>query len=162
MTRLATYLNDHLAGATTGLELAKRSRGANNGTELGAFLAQLTGEIDQDRETLRSLMRTLAIREDHLKKLAGWSMEKVGRLKPNGQLRGYSPLSRLIELEGLASGVSAKRAMWLNLERLAERDERFAAFDLPALRARADRQLAQLEQQRVSVASGALSEGDTA
>lgn len=156
MTRLSTYLNDHLGGATAGLELAKRSRGANKGTELGEFLAKLTDEIDEDRETLRSLMRTLAIGEDHLKKAAGWSLEKVGRLKPNGQLRGYSPLSRLIELEGLTSGVSAKRSMWLNLERLAERDERLAAFGLPELLARADRQLAQLEQQRVSVASDAL------
>jgi len=159
MSRLGTYLNDHLGGATAGLELAKRSSGANKGTELGAFLEKLTEEIDQDRETLRSLMRTLAIGEDHVKKLAGWSLEKVGRLKPNGQLRGYSPLSRLIELEGLTGGVSAKRALWLNLERLAERDERFAAFDLPELLARADRQLAQLEQQRVSAASDALSEG---
>ncbi|CAN5540402.1 hypothetical protein BH20ACT18_BH20ACT18_00250 [soil metagenome] len=159
MTRLATYLNDHLGGATAGLELAKRSRGANKGTELGAFLAKLTEEIDEDRETLRSLMRTLAIGEDNLKKAAGWSIEKVGRLKPNGQLRGYSPLSRLIELEGLTSGVGAKRSMWLNLERLAARDERFASFDLPELLARADRQLAQLEQHRVSAASDALTEG---
>lgn len=159
MSRLGTYLNDHLGGATAGLELAKRSRGANKGTELGEFLATLTKEIDEDRETLRSLMRTLGIGEDNLKKLAGWSVEKVGRLKPNGQLRGYSPLSKLVELEGLTSGVSAKRSMWLNLDRLAERDERFASFDLPEQLARADRQLAQLEQQRVSVASEALSEG---
>ncbi len=159
MSRLATYLNDHLGGATTGLELAKRSRGANEGTELGAFLEKLTKEIDEDRETLRSLMRTLAIGEDHVKKLAGWSVEKVGRLKPNGQLRGYSPLSRLVELEGLTSGVSAKRSLWLMLERLAERDERFAAFELRELVTRAERQLAQLEQHRVSIASEALSDG---
>jgi len=104
MTRLATYLNDHLGGATAGVELAKRSRGANKGTELGAFLAKLTEEIDDDRETLRSMMRTLAIGEDNLKKAAGWTIEKVGRLKPNGQLRGYSPLSRLIELEASPAG----------------------------------------------------------
>ena len=31
-----------------------------------------------------------------------WSAEKFGRLKLNGQLSGYSPLSRLEELEILA------------------------------------------------------------
>ena len=35
---LAIYFNDHLAGATTGVELAKRIRGENEGTELGAFV----------------------------------------------------------------------------------------------------------------------------
>ena len=29
---LSIYLNDHLAGATGGLELARRARGANEGT----------------------------------------------------------------------------------------------------------------------------------
>lgn len=32
---LAIYLNDHLAGATAGLELARRARGRNAGTPLG-------------------------------------------------------------------------------------------------------------------------------
>lgn len=44
--------------------------------------------------------------------------EKLGRLKPNGQLHGYSPLSRVIELEGLYLGISGK------LPRLAARAER--------------------------------------
>ena len=30
---------------------------------------------------------------------AAWVAEKLGRLKTNGQLTGYSPLSRLVELE---------------------------------------------------------------
>ena len=33
--------------------------------------------------------------------------EKLGRLKPNAQLRGYSPLSPLVELEGLLVGSRA-------------------------------------------------------
>jgi hypothetical protein len=47
---LAIYLNDHLAGATAGLELARRARGSNRDTELGEFLERLTGEIEEDRE----------------------------------------------------------------------------------------------------------------
>ena len=45
----------------------------------------------------------------------GWTGEKLGRLKLNGQLLGYSPLSRLIELEGLMLGIAGKLAMWIAL-----------------------------------------------
>jgi hypothetical protein len=31
----------------------------------------------------------------------------------HGRIRGHSPLSRLIEFEGLATGIDAKRALWL-------------------------------------------------
>ena len=37
-------------------------------------------------------------------------MTSVGRFKLNGQLRGYSPLSRLVELEILMAGIDAKRS----------------------------------------------------
>ena len=35
---LAIYLNDHLAGSTAGVELARRTAHENDGSELGAFL----------------------------------------------------------------------------------------------------------------------------
>ena len=35
---LAIYLNDHLAGATVGVELTLRAARENNGSELGDFL----------------------------------------------------------------------------------------------------------------------------
>ncbi len=53
-------------------------------------------------------MEKLQVKRDHLKVLAGWVAEKLGRLKPNGQLLGYSPLSRLVELEALALGITGK------------------------------------------------------
>jgi len=36
--RQAIYLNDHLAGATVGIELARRTLAENNDAQLGAFL----------------------------------------------------------------------------------------------------------------------------
>jgi hypothetical protein len=157
-TRLGTYLNDHLAGSTTGLELAKRTASQNKGTEYAAFLQRLVDEIAEDRETLREMIRALGFREDPVKKLVAWSGEKVGRLKPNGQLLGYSPLSRLLELEGLTVGVTGKRSMWVNLQPVQAHDERLAQFDLVELQARAERQLAGLEEQRVRAAIPALTE----
>ena len=109
---LGIYLNDHLAGSTAGAELARRAAGSNEGNDYGAFLAELAREIQEDRETLREIMRRLQYGEDIPKKVGAWTAEKIGRLKPNGQLRGYSPLSRLVELEGLTLGITGKLALW--------------------------------------------------
>ena len=53
---LGIYLNDHLAGSTVGIELARRGAKEYGGTELGAFFAGLAAEIEEDRETLKALM----------------------------------------------------------------------------------------------------------
>ena len=109
---LATYLNDHVLGATLGTELVRRAARENQGSELGEFLTGLAREIDDARDTLLALMRELGVKPDRLKVAAGWTGEKLGRLKPNAQLRGYSPLSPLVELEGLLIGIQGKLAMW--------------------------------------------------
>ena len=50
-------------------------------------------------------MVELGFRESKTKEAVAGVGEKVGRLKLNGQIRGYSPLSRVLELEALAVGV---------------------------------------------------------
>jgi hypothetical protein len=145
---LGIYLNDHLAGATAGLELVKRARGANERTEYGEALTRLADGIEADRRALEGVMERLDVGRDHPKVLAGWVAEKVGRLKPNGQLLGYSPLSRVLELEGLALGVTGKLALWRTLHGLAAEDDRLDAAYLGRLAERAERQLAELEEQR--------------
>ena len=46
---LGIYLNDHLAGATLGVELARRLRSSNEGeAEFGQPLARLCAEIEAD------------------------------------------------------------------------------------------------------------------
>jgi len=117
---------------------------------------QLAHEIAEDREALLSLMDALGVRVDRLKVLFGWGAEKVGRLKFNGQLLGYSPLSRLEELEALQMGVYAKLGLWrclqdLELPRL--HDSRVA---LPDLVVRAERQLEELDRNRRRAAAAAL------
>jgi hypothetical protein len=151
---LAIYLNDHLAGATAGLELARRARDSNEGSELGRLLTELADEIAADRETLRRLMRALSVSESRVKVAAGWSAEKLGRLKPNGQLRGYSPLSRLVELEGLSLGIAGKKALWESLA--AALPERPPDVDFEQLATRAESQRTRLERFRPAVAAEAL------
>ena len=151
---LSTYLNDHLAGATAGVELSRRCRDSNEGTPLGRFLEQLAGEIEEDRDTLKAVMDRLDISESRVKVGAGWLGEKAGRLKPNNQLFGYSPLSRLIELEGLALGVEGKRSLWQVLRNLEE--PRLAEFDFDALLERARSQRDQLQERRLDAALDAF------
>jgi hypothetical protein len=152
--RLAIYLNDHLAGATAGRELARRAARSNESTDYGPALAELANDIEQDRRTLLRVMDTLGIRADPVKVAAGWAGEKVGRLKLNGQLRGYSPLSRLIELEALTLGVTGKLSMWRALEQI-HRPE-LAGFELRDLQQRAESQLARLEDCRRRAVTAAL------
>jgi hypothetical protein len=147
---LAIYLQDHLGGATGGLELARRAAGANQGTPLGDFLERLATEIEEDRETLKEIMAALDIGEDRVKTTLGWTFEKVGRLKPNGQLTGYSPLSRLVELEGLHIGINGKLSEWESLR--ATFGEELAGRNLDGLISRARRQLDELAEYRLEAA----------
>jgi hypothetical protein len=142
---LSIYLSDHFAGAQAGLELAKRIRGANEGTSFAGALAELTGEIDSDRETLLEVMSAVDVKPVAVKQLVAWSSEKLGRLKLNGQLRGYSPLSRVLELEGLLIGVSGKLQLWRALEVVARSDSRLRGFDFEELARRAESQRRKLE-----------------
>ena len=138
--RLSIYLNDHLAGSTGGLELAKRTRGANQGTDYGEPLERIASQIEEDRDALIGLMESLEIKRDHPKVAAGWVAEKLGRLKLNGQLTGYSPLSRLIELEGLAVGITGKQSLWDALLQISDQDARLDAEELRRLATRAEEQ----------------------
>jgi hypothetical protein len=153
---LAIYLNDHLAGATAARELVRRTAGSNQSTTYGPFLSELAEQIEEDRQALIDIMRALGVGVDRLKLWAGWGAEKLGRLKPNGRLLGYSPLSRLVELEGLSLGVRGKLALWRTLEQLQPDEPRLAEVDLAALVRRAEQQLDQLESHRLSAAAEAL------
>ena len=143
---LPIYLNDHLAGATGGSDLAHRAAGSNEGTELGDFLRDLAGQIDADRAQLEDVMTRLDVTRDPLKVGAGWLAEKLGRLKLNGRLLEYSPLSRVIELEGLIAGVNAKVALWRTLAAAAADEPRIAEIDFVQLIARGEEQLEGLKQ----------------
>ena len=155
---LGIFLNDHLAGATVGRELSKRAADENKGTPLGGFLEKLHAEIVEDRQTLRDVMDALDVGEDHLKTIVAQVGERVGRLKPNGNLLSYSPLSRVVELEGLKLGVTGKESLWRALPLLD--DPRLAGFDFAALQRRAKRQLEGIEKHRLESARLAFEESD--
>jgi hypothetical protein len=138
---LSTYLNDHLAASLAAVELAKRTAQANSETPIGGQLAQLAEALHEDRDALQRIMNQLGADKDHLKLTAGWTAEKLGRLKLNGRWLSYSPLSRLEEIELLLLGVEGKLLLWQALEQLPEAPRLEPPLDRLVSRARSQRQL---------------------
>jgi len=159
---LKIYLEDHYAGATAGLELARRTAGANSGNVYGDVLERVAREIEEDRDSLRAMMTTLGVGPDRFKVAGAWAGEKAGRLKLNGHLTGYSPQSRVIEIEGLVVGVTGKRCLWAALRHIAAQETRLDVEELDRLIARADSQLAALEEQRLRAVSEAVAAAERA
>jgi hypothetical protein len=146
---LRLYLQDHLAGSMGGVALARRTAANHRQTPYGAELAALADEIEQDRETLVAIMSRLDVPPDRFKGLAAIAAERLGRLKLNGSLLRRSPLSTLIELEGMELGVRGKAAGWRALRRIADRDPRLQPDQLDTLIARADDQSERFEAIRL-------------
>jgi hypothetical protein len=140
MPQLEIYLNDHLAGASGGVELARRLRASNRDDAIfGEPLSRVCGEIEADRIVLEQVIERLGYSRSRIKPAAAWVAEKLGRLKLNGQLRGYSPLSRLIELEGLLIGITGKIGLWETLTELGTGENLDADLEQLTVRAAAQR-----------------------
>jgi hypothetical protein len=142
---LDIYLDDHHAAATGFLQVARRARRANAEGELAAFLDRLVAELADERRELERMMRELGLRPSRAKDAAAGAAAQLGRLKLNGRVRGYSPLSRVLELEGLQAGVAGKLALWQTLESTGRLDEEWPPV-LARLREQAERQSDELER----------------
>jgi hypothetical protein len=142
---LGIYMRDQLAAGVLWRELARRAQRSNEGTELGDALARVATAIAEDVSTFEQLMDRLGIRRDKVKPALALAAERLGRLKLNGQLRGYSPLSRFVELEGLVMGIEGKKVLWETLGDLAGLQARAPDVDFDRLIERADAQRATLE-----------------
>jgi hypothetical protein len=153
---LGIYLNDHLAGSTLGVELARRVRANNvDYPQFGEPLARICAEIEVDRRTLEEVMSRNGIPRGRVKPAAAWAAEKLGRLKLNGQLRGYSPLSRVVELESLLLGIHGKARMWVVLRTV---EGKLAGdFDFQRLTHRADDQRRRVEDLHLEASALAFS-----
>jgi hypothetical protein len=150
------YLQDHHAGSTTGLELARRIHGSNKDNEYGETMAKIVDEIAADKKSLESIMDDLGFGSDTIKDVGAWALEKAGRLKMNGQITGYSPLSRVVELEGLMTGITGKIGLWVALLQIAPEDQRLDAAHLERLRERGESQRAMVEELRERAAREAF------
>lgn len=153
---LGIYLNDHLAGATAGAELASRLVGETRNRAGGKMMTRLASEISEDRRTLVDVMASLDVPVRQYKTWLGWLGEKAARLKLNGHLLTRSPLSLVIGLEAMRLGVDGKTAVWRTLRARAATDSRLDPDQLNSLLERARRQSDQLERLRILAATEAF------
>ena len=149
LQRLRIYLNDHLAGATAGTNLARRVARAAVGSPHEAALDSLARQIAEDRQALLETIRALGLAPQRTKAALGWVGERAGLLKSNGRLVRRSRLSPVLELEALRLGVQGKLLMWQALVAVAQ--EHSTGLDVDRLRElaqRAERQIATLDDMR--------------
>ena len=159
---LGIYLNDHLAGATGGLELARRVARSHRGPGPAPPCSVWPPKSRRIVPRWRTSWTHCGIPVRAYKVYAAWIGEKAARLKLNGYLLARSPLSGLEELEMLRLGVEGKAAGWRTLRVLAETDKRLDPGRLDELISRARRQADLLEELRVRAAGQVIGQGRTA
>ena len=150
------YLNDHLAGATIGRDLAEHIRSDNQGTPLGELMGQLLLQIEEDRQTLIALMERLDSSKNPVKQAGAWVAEKVSRLKFAGVSSGEPELGTFMALESLALGVQGKLSLWKALKQVTDQHPALASVNLDELIDRAEAQYGLLERERLTAGAPAL------
>jgi hypothetical protein len=149
---LDTYLTDHFAGATAGLNLSRIAAEEHQQDELGQFFGQLAMEIREDYETLEGLLDALAVEKSAIKTAAAEVGTKV--MTPKFTSGDDDALNAFITLETLSIGIEGKTCMWTALATLD--DPTLSGFDIDNLIARAQDQRARVEEQRLAMAPQAL------
>jgi len=138
-------MNDQLAAGILWREFAWRAHRNNKGSELGEALARVATITTEDVETFKEMMARLGLRRNPAKAAVAIASERLGRLKLNGHLRSYSPLSRFAELDFLLFGVVGKKILWRNLGDLAGLRARLPEVDFDEMLRRAQAQIDLIE-----------------
>ncbi len=154
------YLNDHLAGAMLGSDLAEQIRQRHEGTPLGELMSSIAPEIEADREQLVDLMERMDVSRNPIKQATGWLAEKASRLKFSGVASGEPDQSAFMALETLMLGVEGKASLWRSLREIRSQYPALLSTDLEDLIARAERQRDALEHERLAAGARALANSE--
>ena len=138
------------------MSLAKRIAKQNPGNEFGREMNQIAEAIEEDQAALEQIMERVGARMRRWRQAGAALGELVSRVKPNGKLFSYSPLSRVLELEGMIIGVSGKLQLWRSLLETRSDDSRLDVTALERLRGRAEEQRRELEQLHARAAEQAF------
>ena len=143
---LHIYLNDHRTGAVAAHALAERSRTANAGTEFGSFLDEFARDLAEDIDQLDTVLAACSVPKNGPKLAVARLGIALGRLKLNGRLTEYSPLSRVLEFEAMSIGVLGKRQLWTTIAGLPPDHAAASAVDALQLIERAEAQAERLRE----------------
>ena len=153
------YLNDHLAGAMLGSDLAGQIRDRHEGTPLGDLMRSIAAQIEEDRQTLLDLVDRMDVSRNPVKRATGWMAEKVSRVKFSRLVAGEPDYGAFMALESLTLGVAGKVCLWKALKAVASQYPQVASTDLDGLIARAEAQHTALEAERLAAGRHALVSG---
>jgi len=153
---LATYLNDHLAGAVVALEILAHLEHAGHDPALAATIGAVRADIDADRAVLEGLMGRLGVGTTGARQAMAWLGEKVAQLKLKLDDSADGSFRLFESLEAVSLGIEGKRGLWRTLAAVAALDPALGALDYPNLIARAETQRQQVEAMRLAVAPSAL------
>jgi hypothetical protein len=153
---LATYLNDHLAGAVVALELLDHLEEDGAGTAGASILANVHADIEADRQELEAFMARLGIAVSEPRQATGWLVEKLSELKLHLDDAGDGALRRLEALETVSLGIAGKQALWHALAAAAEDVPELNGLDYTRLARRAETQREMVERLRLHAAKEAL------
>ena len=156
MKDLDSYLNDHLAGSISALELIAHWAEIHKGEPLGSFFVETEREIKADQDTLRDVMRTLGAEESKMRQAGAWAAEKVGRVRLMIAGDEQGSLGLVLTLEGLIMGVTGKKLLWRALA--AAKLPRLNIYNFEQLQGRAEQQIERIEAERIRAVSQAFSE----
>jgi hypothetical protein len=116
----------------------------------------LPKKVEQDRDSLLSIMRSLAVRISPFKAPLALMAERMARVKLNGRLLSRSPLSTLEELEAMQLGMQGKMSGWQTLRRIAGALPALDTSQLDRLLDRAQHQTERLQTLRLAAVDSAL------
>src|SRR3954470_15179615 len=153
---LATYLNDHLAGANFAIEILDHLMA--EAADLKTPLTAIKADIEADRQQLKNFMEGLSVTESRVRQAGTWIGEQLAEVKleiddePSGTLR------QLERLEALSIGIEGKIALWRALETAASLNDALRRMDYTQLVQRGEDQRARVERLRLQAAAAALSD----
>jgi len=153
---LTTYLNDHLAGSVSALELIEHLAKNFPGTDLENFFADLHVEVSADQEVLRDLLGAFEAKESAVKKAGAWVVEKIGEAKLGLEKYDTSGIGFLQGLEGLALGITGKQLLWRTLDTASATYPQLRGPNYAELEARAVTQRDRVEDKRIAAARDAF------
>jgi hypothetical protein len=153
---LHVYLNDHLAGATAGVDLVKTATENHDGA-LGEFFQELADGISADFNTLTSLVDQMNAHASGAKEAFAKIGSEVSESKFSGESVDDPEFGTFLTLETLSIGVEGKLCMWKALKVVEGEYTELASFDIDTLIERAQSQRDRIEGKRLEIASNALS-----